>query len=101
MKPPLCGFFVGDTITHLSAPPSDRSITPILQYCFPFGTALTCREHMKTYHFFIIIFVAILLGALEFYYDQMDSAPKKPFKQVRVVYQDRNYDENYIEDDNE
>lgn len=56
---------------------------------------------MKTYHFFIIIFLAIILGVAEFFLDGMDATSPKPIAQVRVVQEDPIYDTNYVEDDNE
>lgn len=54
---------------------------------------------MKLYHFFILIFLALTIGAVELYFDYIDSQSSRPVKQVRVIYQDQQTEENYIEDD--
>ena len=74
-------------------------MTQILWPCFPFRAALTCRERMKLYHFVILILVALVLCAAQFYFDSMDAPPPRPVKQVRVVYQDPQTEETFVEDD--
>lgn len=56
---------------------------------------------MKAYHFITLIFVALVLCAAQFYFDSMDAPPPRPVKQVRVIYQDQQTEETYVEDDHE
>ena len=54
---------------------------------------------MKLYYFLIFIFLALILGAAEFYFESMDAPTPRPVKQVRVIYQDQQTEETFLEDD--
>jgi len=54
---------------------------------------------MKLYHFVIIIFFALIIGMAQLYFDYVDATEPKPVKQVRVVYQDQQTEEAFVEDD--